>query len=1118
MPPMHRAAVRSVRGAGPTFAIVAASLWAAGLAAQEATPPTAVRWWEAYQGDDVNGPDVLGYWKLDGEGASALADASPHGHTSTLRGGKLSPAGRFGGCLESSAGYPVVDESHGLHITRSPVLSPPGPFTAELWVRAKGADDFPANTRPVLLDMKYVTYNHTGFKLSLSPAGADGARRLTLELGTGTETHHWYSRPFLLPPANWRHLAFTYDARGTAAFFVDGKESGRSTIQAAGPMAAAVQHLAIGDRIGSLYNGFPGYLDEVRITRGVRAFRPIRIVPLAAKFATVRMTDRATLEADLINQTGQRLESTSVRATIPDGTHQTIPVPPLAPGASHRFKVLLPTSLRPGEYALMLTCELPGWGGTSDVYQATTRIPFVITARPLPARMPVVMWGIGGVDEVVREIPRLKQLGFTHCLGLRCDYGQVWEEGGDALPGTAETIRNSRDMLDAALAHDIGIVASLSPGSWLRRASVGKPFLRVDRQGGHYRREDVSGLFPRVGEFSFDTGAAMARAYGDHPAFRAALLHTEVRGESEVSFHPLEVAAYQRATGREIPQEVKGKNGVSWQQLADFPADRVIADDHPILQYLTWFWTSGDGWNQLNTQLHQGLTREGTPDRFWTFHDPAVRQPSIRGSGGRTNVLSHWTYSYPDPVRIGLCTDELFEMARVNGHGQDVMKMTQIIWYRSQTAPRTKVDVPGHSPWVDQDPDADYITIAPLHLREAFWAKIARPIQGIMYHGWQSLVPTETPGAYRYTNPNTQFELQRLIREVVEPLGPMLRQVPDAPAEVAFLESFTSQMFARRGTYGWNGSWAGDMYHILMYSQLQPRVLYEESLLAGGLESSKILVLADCDVLTESVVARIQAFQAQGGLIIGDAQVCPAIKPDLVIPRFARSKQAAADRAALLAAAARLRGWLDSRHARPLDSTNPNVVTRRRRAGTTDYVFAVNDHREAGTYVGDYGLVMENGLPSETVFHLRRDSGFVYDLRRGRPVPVVEQTGDRLQWPYQLGPCDGGLFMVTQRPIKEVQVRVDDEVELGDSLTIEIEVTDGRQAIDAVVPIDVRLIDPEAVEAEFSGYYGAKSGRQTVTYDVAGNDRTGVWTVMVRDLAAGNTTTRYVRVLEKKAQ
>ena len=39
--------------------------------------------------------------------------------------------------------------------------------------------------------------------------------------------------------------------------------------------------------------------------------------------------------------------------------------------------------------------------------------------------------------------------------------------------------------------------------------------------------------------------------------------------------------------------------------------------------------------------------------------------------------------------------------------------------------------------------DAAYITISPMHLRESFWTKIARPVRGIMYHGWQALVPTD---------------------------------------------------------------------------------------------------------------------------------------------------------------------------------------------------------------------------------------------------------------------------------------------------------------------------------------------------------------------------------------
>ena len=248
----------------------------------------------------------------------------------------------------------------------------------------------------------------------------------------------------------------------------------------------------------------------------------------------------------------------------------------------------------------------------------------------------------------------------------------------------------------------------------------------------------------------------------------------------------------------------------------------MIPDDQPLYRYFQWFWREGDAWPALNTATARGLKR-GATDRadLWTFHDPAVRVASVFGSGGEVDVLSQWTYSYPEPLRIGLPTDELLAMVRGASTPQRVMKMTQLIWYRSQTAPIAEGDQPQiRSPWDDHDPDAAYITIAPMHLREAFWTKISRPIQGIMYHGWQSLVPTDYPSSYRYTHPETQHELRRLVHEIVEPLGPMLRRVPAARHDVAFYESFAAQMFAHRGAYGWSHTWTGDCYQVLQHAGL----------------------------------------------------------------------------------------------------------------------------------------------------------------------------------------------------------------------------------------------------------------------------------------------------------
>ena len=215
---------------------------------------------------------------------------------------------------------------------------------------------------------------------------------------------------------------------------------------------------------------------------------------------------------------------------------------------------------------------------------------------------------------------------------------------------------------------------------------------------------------------------------------------------------------------------------MNYSRLADFPATRIIPDDHPLLRFYQWFWKEGDGWNTLHSQVHRGLKSAGRTD-LWTFFDPAVRVPSVWGSGGEVDVISQWTYSYPDPIKIGQATDELLAMADGAASGQKVMKMTQIIWYRSQTAPELPSEEARRAAWEKEIPDARFITIAPDHLREAFWSKISRPIQGIMYHGWGSLVAAEH-GSYRYTNPATRGVLTELVRDVVRPLGPTLVQLP----------------------------------------------------------------------------------------------------------------------------------------------------------------------------------------------------------------------------------------------------------------------------------------------------------------------------------------------------
>ena len=203
----------------------------------------------------------------------------------------------------------------------------------------------------------------------------------------------------------------------------------------------------------------------------------------------------------------------------------------------------------------------------------------------------------------------------------------------------------------------------------------------------------INGWYEPVQQFCEQVGYSAGTLYAEFPAFDGALIHTETRDAGDVELQRGGREAYREATGQGIPSEVAAKWGVDRKSLEDFPADGVIPDDDPLYRYFQWFWREGDAWPLLNSATARGLKR-GAGDRsdLWTFHDPAVRVASVFGSGGDVDVLSQWTYSYPEPIRIGLPTDELFAMARGRPRPQAVMKMTQLIWYRSQTAPIAQGD------------------------------------------------------------------------------------------------------------------------------------------------------------------------------------------------------------------------------------------------------------------------------------------------------------------------------------------------------------------------------------------------------------------------------------------
>lgn len=1064
----------------------------------------ATRWETAYQAADATGPQVLGLWKFDD---SEGADATGRLAKGTLQNGKWVAEGKFGGALESFAGFPEADRSHGFVVPPSPRLSPSGAFTWELWIKPK--PELAQRNWAVLIDKKYA--GHEDYQLSLGAVDANRQRRLTLSLGFGADSQNYLSDPGEFLADQWMHLAVTYDGRGKVRFFRNGESFGAAESPGRGPISAGSLPLAIGDRLGSNHPGFPGFLDEVRLTSGIREFGKVRIEFQWPRRAFVRWEEAPRATVSVRNLQPVPWSGGVMKIAIDGHPTQSIDLPELAPAAARETPISLDTKLRPDTYSIQVSVTSPG-NPPRTISESTS---VVLVPRPVPQRMPVVMWGIGGVKEVVDELPRLKQIGFTHCLGGTVDHQRIATSAEPTLTTRPEQMPATIEMLDAALTHDLKILAATTPSYFEPHLHE---HLQVGRDGKPYRRQALTPNAPRVMQAFERAGASIARTFGDHPAFEGILANSEVRDESDVSFTEGDLAAYRRAFGgnAEFPEWLKSKYPPNYSTLKDFPADRVVADDHPQLAFYRWWWSIGDGWNAAHSAVHHGMHRHSKRADLWSFNDPVVRCPPLWGSGGDVDVLSQWTYTDPDPLRMSLPVDELFAMASGRQPTARVMKMTQLFWYRSTTAPAEKSPREGDSParWVDQDPNTSFISIHPHHLREALWTKLSRPVEGIMYHGWSSLVSTDGSHAYKYTHPQLQHELARLIREIVEPLGPMLRQTPAAPSDIAFLESFTTFAFTSKSTWGYAGGWQADAYFALQHARLQPEVIYEQHVLRDGLAKYKVLVLVDCDVLTRPVVDRIVAFQQAGGLVVGDDGLCPAIKADIVLPKFRRKKEALADKAELLSLAAFLRSQLKGRYQRVVDTTSPEIVPHRRRAGSADYLFLLNDAREPGEYVGQYGMVHEQGVPTAAKVMLRSDAAALYDLVAHRPVPFQRVPAENaIVFPVSLGPSDGRLLMALDRPIAQVTIVGPDEQSRGERWSGKLQVLDDAgQVVDAVVPLRVDILDADGRLAEYSGYYGAAAGTLDLGLDVAVNDRPGVWEVRVTELASGLQTSKFVRV------
>jgi hypothetical protein len=129
-----------------------------------------------------------------------------------------------------------------------------------------------------------------------------------------------------------------------------------------------------------------------------------------------------------------------------------------------------------------------------------------------------------------------------------------------------------------------------------------------------------------------------------------------------------------------------------------------------------------------------------------------------------------------------------------------------------------------------------------------------------------------------------------------------------------------------------------------------------------------------------------------------------------------------------------------------------------------------------------------------------------------KPVPTTKIKG-ATQFGVSLGAGEGNVFLVTDKAADALQVTVANSAARGGSTPITVQLNDNLgKPLQAVVPMEVSIRDPQNRLAEKSGFYGAANGKLSLALELAPNDLPGKWQIEVREGLRGQKVTKNLTV------
>ena len=744
------------------------------------------------------------------------------------------------------------------------------------------------------------------------------------------------------------------------------------------------------------------------------------------------------------------------------GVEKSVKIAEVKADSDQLFEIPLENNLRLGDYSFKIVLR------TADREIASAELPIQIISGAAPD-FPVIMNG--------PSIPeKLRKFGFTHALV-------------DLNPEAPEQTGKLLDNMAGNAVFSLGLF------DYTRSLASKYPRLNCNHKPYSPPATDASN--PEVLKSSLKVAETTARIFGAHPALAGVYLNPNAQANTNPSFDKYEPAAFKKSTGLEVPSAVTSRICPNYQLLKDFPGNRIVPAKYPLWVYYQWFWTVGDGWNPLDNALGE-MFRSQIKHPFFTINEMSSNTPpfSLSAHPGYPKQLSRKIHSAPEPLIAAYETDCLIA-AGAGKPSHPVIPDLDAGWSRAKVAPGPLTS-PVKPLWVQQQPEAKSLTVSPDVLRESFWAVISRRIDGISYNGNGVLAGVQETAPGCYAARESAEDLEYLLNKVLVPLGPMLKKLPERKPEVLVLYSAASAIFAddRR-------NWIADLYMALQWSNFQVSVVYEDQIRHGVLDNASILVMPGCEVLDKDVFDLIRKFQDRAGFVIADEYLVPGIVPDLMIRPRKRESDPAANKAAFQRLGADLRKALEP-HFKPYVTTgNQDLVVRVRSYKEADYLFVINDKRGRGEYVGNWGKVLELGLPNSGNIYVGRNMNYGYNLVSGEEVIVANlKSGSGVGCSFESS--GGCLIMLLQDRINQVTVNVSPVAKGAFKAEIQV-LNEAGKPVQALLPLEIALRGADDKALEGSGYYCAVDGVLNLEFRIAANEPAGNLKLLVRDVASGKT-------------